>query len=198
MASDHDRASGVHAFSAEIEGADALSDVLELIRLTGAVFFCVDAAPPWSAEAPCSPDLTPAILPRAQHVVSYHVLIEGVCWCRMDGEPPVRLESGDVIVVPHGDAYGLASGADLDSDRPVTPDAELLLAQALARLDHTRALESRQLALRRTGAATGASHQRVDVEMAIGLRAQEAEQAQGMPTREFHIVGGLHPKVRLS
>jgi aminodeoxyfutalosine synthase len=27
---------------------------------------------------------------------------------------------------------------------------------------------------------------------------EEAEQATGMPTREFHIVGGLHPKLRLS
>jgi aminodeoxyfutalosine synthase len=27
---------------------------------------------------------------------------------------------------------------------------------------------------------------------------QEAEQATGMPTSEFHIVGGLHPKLRLS
>ncbi|HET8649791.1 MAG TPA: CofH family radical SAM protein, partial [Gemmatimonadales bacterium] len=27
---------------------------------------------------------------------------------------------------------------------------------------------------------------------------QEAERAHGMPTREFHIVGGLHPKLRLS
>jgi aminodeoxyfutalosine synthase len=27
---------------------------------------------------------------------------------------------------------------------------------------------------------------------------KEAEQASGMPTREFHIVGGLHPKLRLS
>src|SRR3989454_6603895 len=26
----------------------------------------------------------------------------------------------------------------------------------------------------------------------------EAEQARGMPTREFHIVGGLHPKLKLS
>src|SRR5580765_2437496 len=26
----------------------------------------------------------------------------------------------------------------------------------------------------------------------------EAEQATGMPTREFHIVGGLHPKLRLA
>ena len=28
--------------------------------------------------------------------------------------------------------------------------------------------------------------------------SHEAEQARGMPTREFHIVGGLHPKLRLS
>ncbi len=27
---------------------------------------------------------------------------------------------------------------------------------------------------------------------------EEAEQARGMPTREFHIVGGLHPKLKLS
>src|ERR1051326_4754360 len=27
---------------------------------------------------------------------------------------------------------------------------------------------------------------------------EEAEQARGAPTREFHIVGGLHPKLRLS
>ena len=27
---------------------------------------------------------------------------------------------------------------------------------------------------------------------------EEAEQARGQPTREFHIVGGLHPKLRLS
>jgi hypothetical protein len=33
----------------------------------------------------------------------------------MEGEAPVRLESGDVIVVPHGDSYGLSSAADLDS-----------------------------------------------------------------------------------
>jgi AraC-like DNA-binding protein len=49
------------------------------------------------------------ILPRAQHVVSYHVLTAGTCWCHMDGLAPVRLDAGDIVVVPHGDAYQLSS-----------------------------------------------------------------------------------------
>ena len=31
---------------------DALSDVLQAVRLTGAVFFDVDASAPWVAETP--------------------------------------------------------------------------------------------------------------------------------------------------
>ena len=56
---------------------DTLSDVLEVVRLTGALFFLVDARTPWVAEAPASSDLAPVILPRAQHVVSYHVVTAG-------------------------------------------------------------------------------------------------------------------------
>ena len=90
---------------------DALSDVLQVVRLTGALFFIVHASPPWVAEAPESSALAPAILPRAQHVVSYRVIVEGSCWCHMAGLPPLRLDAGDVIVVPHGDAYALSSGS---------------------------------------------------------------------------------------
>jgi AraC-like DNA-binding protein len=92
---------------------DTLSDVLEAVRLTGALFFLVDARTPWVAEAPASPDLAPVILPRAQHVVSYHVVRQGRCWCESCGHPPLRLERGDVLVVPHGDAYQLGSACGL-------------------------------------------------------------------------------------
>ena len=47
------------------------------VKLTGALFFLVDARTPWVAEAPASADLAPAILPHAQHVVSYHVVSRG-------------------------------------------------------------------------------------------------------------------------
>jgi AraC-like DNA-binding protein len=116
MGGRHDQSSGPLASNA----ADSLSDVLEVVRLTGALFFLVDAAPPWIAEAPASAALAPVILPRAQHVVSYHVIVEGSCWCAIEGEAPVRLHAGDVIVVPHGDAYALStergarSGATLE------------------------------------------------------------------------------------
>ena len=89
--------------------SDTLSDVLEVVRLTGALFFLVDARTPWVAEAPSSPHLVPVILPSAQHVVSYHVVTEGPCWCESPGQAPLRLETGDVLIVPHGHAYQLAS-----------------------------------------------------------------------------------------
>jgi AraC-like DNA-binding protein len=139
MARDHDLASGSHAFAAgdiasaaaatvspaaDRAGADALSDVLEAVRLTGALFFLVDAAEPWIAEAPDSTTLAPVILPRAQHIVSYHVITEGTCWCHMDGLAPVRLDPGDIVVVPHGDAYQLSS-------HPSRSSSGLSLAQNL-------------------------------------------------------------------
>ena len=83
--------------------------MLEVVRLTGALFFLVDARTPWVAEAPASPHLVPVILPSAQHVVSYHVVTEGPCWCESPGQAPLRLETGDVLIVPHGHAYQLAS-----------------------------------------------------------------------------------------
>jgi AraC-like DNA-binding protein len=93
--------------------SDTLSDVLEAVRLTGALFFLVDARTPWVAEAPASVDLAPAILPHAQHVVSYHVVSQGACWCESPGHPAMRLETGDVLVVPRGHAYQLASTCGL-------------------------------------------------------------------------------------
>src|SRR5262245_28452648 len=92
---------------------DTLSEVLEAVRLTGALFFLVDARNPWVAEAPSASDLVPVILPRAQHIVSYHVVSEGFCWCESEAHAPIRLETGDVLVVPHGHAYQLASACGL-------------------------------------------------------------------------------------
>lgn len=93
--------------------SDTLSDVLEAVRLTGALFFLVDATTPWVAEAPAATHLAPVILPRAQHIVSYHVVSAGSCWCESPGHPPLELDTGDVLVVPHGHAYQIASTCGL-------------------------------------------------------------------------------------
>lgn len=97
------------ASDADVRASDTLSDVLEALRLSGAMFFLVDARTPWVAETPASMHLAPAILPAAHHVVSYHVVTHGACWCESPGQAPLRLETGDVLVVPRGHAYRLAS-----------------------------------------------------------------------------------------
>ena len=93
-------------------GADALSDVLRTVRLTGALFFLVDAAAPWTIELPDGKALASAVLPGAQHVISYHIVTEGSCWGAVREDPAVRLEAGDVLVLPHGDAYAMSTSPD--------------------------------------------------------------------------------------
>jgi AraC-like DNA-binding protein len=89
--------------------ADALSDLLRTVRLTGAVFFNLDVSDPWVAETPPASECRPFVMPRAQHVIEFHVVTKGFCWGGLvDGEP-VRLEAGDVIIFPQGDAHVMSS-----------------------------------------------------------------------------------------
>lgn len=90
-------------------GADPLSDVLRTVRLTGALFFLVDASSPWVEELPPAVSFGNVLLPGAQQIVSYHVVTKGPCWGALVDGPAVRLETGDIFLVPHGDAYALSS-----------------------------------------------------------------------------------------
>jgi AraC-like DNA-binding protein len=90
-------------------GADALSDVLRAVRLTGAVFFNLDVKAPWVAETPAAIDCVPYVMPHAGYLIEYHLVTRGNCWAGLvDGEP-VQLEAGDIIVFPRGDAHVLSS-----------------------------------------------------------------------------------------
>ena len=73
---------------------DALSHVLRTVRLSGAVFFLVDATSPWVIEVPDGRTLAPVVLPSVQHVISYHVITEGACWGELRDGSAVRLEAG--------------------------------------------------------------------------------------------------------
>jgi len=102
--------------------ADPLSDVLRTVRLDGAFFYAVEASEPWSVEAVAAKELTPRILPGAEHLISYHILTSGRCWGGLIGEPPAELQPGDVIVFPHGDAHVMSSDPELGMKSvPATP-----------------------------------------------------------------------------
>jgi AraC-like DNA-binding protein len=92
---------------------DPLSDLLRVVRLNGAFFYAVEAADPWSVESMAAKELSPRIMPSAEHLISYHILTEGRCVGGLLGEEPVELLPGDVIVFPHGDAHVMSSGPAL-------------------------------------------------------------------------------------
>jgi AraC-like DNA-binding protein len=88
---------------------DTISEVLRAVRLRGAVFFTVDATAPWVTETPAAPEIAASIIPGAEHLIDYHIVTAGSCWGGIVGEPALRLEAGDVIVFPQGDAHIMAS-----------------------------------------------------------------------------------------
>jgi len=91
---------------------DVLSDVLRAVRLTGSMLFLVDAHTPWLTRAPPARTFQAAVLPGAQHLISYHVVTAGACWGGLEGEEAQPLGCGDILVVPHGDPYFLAAPSD--------------------------------------------------------------------------------------
>lgn len=100
---------------------DALSDVFRAVRLSGAIFFDIRAELPWVAETPAGSTVVDAMFPGSDHLICYHVIVEGDCWVCLPGESPLRLGSGDIVVLPHGDTHVLASSPDLRR----TPDMNL-------------------------------------------------------------------------
>ena len=109
MSDVHDRSSALHAAAS---ATDVLSEVLRSVRLTGSMLFLVDASTPWMSWAPPTEEFRQVVLPASQHIVSYHIVTRGHCWAGLRDMAPERFEAGEVIVVPHGDAYFLADPPD--------------------------------------------------------------------------------------
>jgi AraC-like DNA-binding protein len=102
--------------------ADALSDVLKNVRLTGATFFSCSARAPWVAESPPRDMILRKILPGAEHLIAYHVVVKGSCFANLLGDEPVVIEAGEVIVFTKGDAHVLSSSPGMRAD-PVSSAA---------------------------------------------------------------------------
>lgn len=92
---------------------DPLSDVLRSVRLRGSVFFHVSCRDQWAALAAASAEMAPAVMPGAEHVIAYHLFVKGEGWVAVDGEPPLRLHQGDIVMLPHGEAHVVSSAPGL-------------------------------------------------------------------------------------
>jgi AraC-like DNA-binding protein len=89
---------------------DPFSEVLNGVRLKGAVFFSAAFSEPWRLSTPPCREVTQTLAPGASHIVIYHLVVDGSARARLEGGPDVGLAPGDIVVFPHGDAHHLSGG----------------------------------------------------------------------------------------
>lgn len=94
---------------------DTLSDVLDLVRLKGCVYFVADFAAPWGMDM------------DAVALAPFHLVVRGQCWMRAAGTSH-RLAAGDVVLFPHGGGHCLAD----DPASARVPGRAVLAAQQAA------------------------------------------------------------------
>jgi AraC-like DNA-binding protein len=84
---------------APMESCDVLADVLDMLRVSGAVTAYARAHAPWGLSLHRAPGAT------------FHAVMTGSCWIRMADRPPRELHAGDIVLLPTGAAHVMASEA---------------------------------------------------------------------------------------
>ncbi|WP_233841686.1 AraC family transcriptional regulator [Dyella sp. 2HG41-7] len=96
---------------------DALSEILRVVHLIGAIFIQARFTAPWCYQSPRADTVAPMLEPGAERVVIFHLITEGMCYVEMDDQPPTHLIAGDVVVFPRGDAHRMSSELNLQPAR---------------------------------------------------------------------------------
>jgi AraC-like DNA-binding protein len=113
---------------------DAFSELLSGLKLSGALFFNAEFSAPWGVDSPGSAVLAPVLAPGARQLVIYHFVVEGRGSAGIPGGPSVALESGDVVVFPHGHRHLLANGAQAEDPEQALEAIKKIKARDLTRL----------------------------------------------------------------
>lgn len=119
---------------------DALSEVLRVVQLSGAVFLDARFTAPWSVISEQSEALYGAYLPPSDRVVSFHLITAGECWAMLPDDPvgALRVKAGDLLVVPRGESHILGSARDLQpiSGAALLADKVAAAAGGVMKLDY--------------------------------------------------------------
>lgn len=89
--------------------ADLLSDVLAMVRLSGALIFRIDVEGPWGLAAhPRLETFKPVLPPGTSHVIAFHIILGGECWARHATRDWFHVPEGHAVVLSMGDDHELA------------------------------------------------------------------------------------------
>jgi AraC-like DNA-binding protein len=105
---------------------DALSEVLKVVKLQGALFFNGEFSSPWCFRTADAATAAQQLAPGAERVIIYHYLTEGRAYARLAEGGRVELSAGDIVIFPHGDAHFVGNGVP---EKPV--DSFVVFADTL-------------------------------------------------------------------
>ncbi|MDP1861741.1 MAG: AraC family transcriptional regulator [Gemmatimonadaceae bacterium] len=81
---------------------DVLSDILDTMRLKGTLYFSAELHQPWGIR-----------VPAFRRVARFHLVVRGSLWVWVTGQAePKHLETGDLILIPHGAEHILACSTE--------------------------------------------------------------------------------------
>jgi AraC-like DNA-binding protein len=99
---------------------DPLSEVLRSVRLTGGVFIDAQFTAPWCISANMDADDCRPFLANPTQLINYHFIIAGRMLLLVDGEPPVEVQAGEVVLFPRNDRHVMGSASGLKPVRAGT------------------------------------------------------------------------------
>jgi len=110
---------------------DPLTEVLRSVRLAGTLFLSADLTAPWHIGVSVTQDDCAAFSIPAAQIISYHVVLEGRLLAKVEGDAPMEVRAGEIVLLPRNDLHRLASDIDaksIDSRELIqqSPDGGLL------------------------------------------------------------------------
>ncbi|MCP3870450.1 MAG: AraC family transcriptional regulator [Gammaproteobacteria bacterium] len=76
--------------------SDPLGEVLQLLQLTGVLYCSAELTAPWGIE-----------LPALSGVMNVEVVTSGHCWIELEGQAPVFMPEGSLVLIPRGSRHKL-------------------------------------------------------------------------------------------
>jgi AraC-like DNA-binding protein len=94
---------------------DVLSDILDTVRLSGAILGRAEFTAPWGAST------------EGISGLMFHIILSGNGFITLEGEEPIPLGTGDLLMMPHGHTHFLQS----DPSSPIVKFTDLMVSGPL-------------------------------------------------------------------
>lgn len=91
-----------------------LEDILAGFRLESAFYFSVSASGAWATLTPHMQNIGRVVMPNAQMILPFHIMLDGEAWCWRTEEPSDKrvFKTGDILLLPRGCDHIIASGQE--------------------------------------------------------------------------------------